>query len=68
MKDYSEDYLEGVLIGLKICKGMWVQGTISYENIYENEVYYGELLNEKVFDSLENSGLDKPFDLTQDKF
>jgi len=37
-------YLEGVLGGLKICKEMWAQGTISHENIYENEVYYKELL------------------------
>ena len=35
---------EGVLLGLKICKEMWAQGTISHENIYENEVYYKELI------------------------
>lgn len=37
--------LEGVLTGLKICKEMWAQGTISHENIYENEVFYKEELN-----------------------
>ena len=36
--------IEGILIGLKICKEMWAQGTISYVNIYENEVYYKEEL------------------------
>jgi hypothetical protein len=36
--------IEGILIGLKICKEMWAQGTISHENIYENEVYYKEEL------------------------
>lgn len=35
---------EGVLIGLKICKEMWAQGTISHEEIRENEIYYQELL------------------------
>ena len=35
---------EGVLTGLKICKEMWAQGTITHENIYENEVYYKELI------------------------
>jgi hypothetical protein len=39
---------EGVLIGLKICKEMWAQGQISHENIYENEVYYNELLENKI--------------------
>ena len=43
MKDEIK-YLKGVLLGLKICKEMWAQGTISHENIYENEVYYKELL------------------------
>lgn len=36
--------MEGVLIGLKICKEMWAQGQMSHENIYENEVYYKEEL------------------------
>ncbi len=36
--------IEGILTGLKICKEMWAQGTISHENIYENEVYYKEEL------------------------
>lgn len=40
---------EGVLLGLKICKEMWAQGQLSHENIYENEIYYKELLsNEKL--------------------
>jgi len=43
-KKIDESYLKGVLIGLKICKEMWAQGTISHENIYENEIYYQELL------------------------
>lgn len=44
LKTQEIKYLEGVLIGLKICKEMWAQGTISHKNIYENEVYYKELL------------------------
>ena len=36
---------EGILLGLKICKEMWAQGTISHENIYENEVIYKEELD-----------------------
>jgi len=36
--------IQGVLTGLKICKEMWAQGTISHENIYENEVLYKEEL------------------------
>jgi len=39
-------YLEGVLIGLKICKEMWAQGTISHEEILENEIHYKEELKE----------------------
>lgn len=31
---------KGVLLGLKICKEMWAQGTISHEQIRENEIYY----------------------------
>lgn len=41
---------EGVLLGLKICKEMWAQGQISHESIYENEIYYGELLSNKMND------------------
>ena len=39
---------EGVLLGLKICKEMFAQGQISHENIYENEVYYKELLENEL--------------------
>lgn len=42
--------MEGVLRGLKICKEMFAQGQISHENIYENEVYYRELLQNKMKD------------------
>lgn len=45
-KQFTKEYFEGVLIGLKICKEMWAQGTISHNNIYEHEVYYKELLDE----------------------
>jgi hypothetical protein len=41
----KKNRIEGVLLGLKICKEMWAQGTISHENIYENEVLYNEELN-----------------------
>ena len=34
--------LQGVLVGLRICKELWAQGTISHETIRENEVYYEE--------------------------
>lgn len=45
IKDHVEkNRIEGVLLGLKICKEMWAQGTISHENIYENEVMYNEEL------------------------
>lgn len=37
--------LEGVLLGLKICKEMFAQGQISHENIYENEFLYKEELS-----------------------
>ena len=37
-------HTEGILLGLKICKEMWAQGTISHENIYENEILYKEEL------------------------
>lgn len=40
----EESHIEGVLIGLKICKEMWAQGTISHENIRENEIMYMEEL------------------------
>lgn len=43
---------EGVLIGLKICKEMFAQGQISHENIYENEVYYKELLQNKLSENV----------------
>lgn len=36
--------IEGILLGLKICKEMFAQGTISHQNIYENEMYYTEEL------------------------
>ena len=36
--------IEGILTGLKICKEMWAQGTISHESIHENEVFYNEEL------------------------
>jgi len=46
IKNHAEkNRIEGVLLGLKICKEMWAQGTISHENIYENEVLYNEELN-----------------------
>lgn len=38
-------HTEGVLIGLKICKEMWGQGTISHENIQEEIYYYQEELD-----------------------
>lgn len=44
----KKEYYEGVLTGLKICKEMWAQGTISHEEIRENEIYYGDLLAEIV--------------------
>ena len=44
-KEFTKEYLEGVLIGLKICKEMFAQGTLNHDNIYEHEVYYKELLN-----------------------
>ena len=37
--------IEGILLGLKICKEMFAQGTISHENIYENEILYREELD-----------------------
>jgi len=40
----EKNRIEGVLLGLKICKEMWAQGTISHENIYENEIMYKEEL------------------------
>lgn len=40
----EKNRIEGVLVGLKICKEMWGQGTLSHENIYENEIMYKEEL------------------------
>ena len=40
----EKNRIEGILLGLKICKEMWAQGTISHENIYENETMYKEEL------------------------
>lgn len=40
----EKNRIEGILLGLKICREMWAQGTISHENIYENEVMYKEEL------------------------
>lgn len=37
--------IEGVLTGLKICKEMWAQGTISHENIQEEIYHYQEELD-----------------------
>lgn len=37
-------HTEGVLQGLRICKELWAQGTISHETIRENEIYYSEEL------------------------
>lgn len=45
---YDKNYYEGVLAGLKICKEMWARGTISHEEIRENEIYYGDLLLEAI--------------------
>jgi len=42
--EMEKSRIEGVLTGLKICKEMWAQGTISHENIYENEILYKEEL------------------------
>jgi len=36
--------IEGVLLGLKICKELWAQGQLTHETIYENEVLYKEEL------------------------
>lgn len=37
---------EGVLLGLKICKELFAQGQLTHENIYENEIYYNELIKQ----------------------
>jgi len=42
--EIEKNRIEGILLGLKICKEMWAQGTISHESIYENEKYYEEEL------------------------
>lgn len=41
----EKNRIEGVLLGLKICKEMFAQGQISHENIYENEITYKEELS-----------------------
>ena len=41
----EKNRIEGVLLGLKICKEMFSQGQISHENIYENEIAYKEELS-----------------------
>jgi hypothetical protein len=41
----EKNRIEGVLLGLKICKEMFAQGQISHENIYENEIAYKEELS-----------------------
>lgn len=42
--EIEKSRIEGVLLGLKICKEMWAQGRISHEEIVENEIYYKEEL------------------------
>lgn len=42
--------IKGVLTGLRICKEFWAQGTISHEEIRENELHYMEEL-EKLTDT-----------------
>jgi len=44
----EKNRIEGVLLGLKICKEMFSQGQISHENIYENEIMYKEELSKLV--------------------
>ena len=44
LKEIEVARIEGVLTGLKICKEMWAQGTISHENIQEEIHYYQEEL------------------------
>ena len=41
----EKNRIQGVLLGLKICKEMFAQGQISHENIYENEIVYKEELS-----------------------
>jgi hypothetical protein len=41
----EKNRIEGVLLGLKICKEMFAQGQISHENIYENEIAYKDELS-----------------------
>lgn len=46
--EVNKTHLQGVLTGLRLCKEMWAQGTISHELIRENEIYYeSELENFK---------------------
>ena len=42
LKEIEVARIEGVLTGLKICKEMWAQGTISHENIQEEIYHYQE--------------------------
>lgn len=51
----DEKYLEGVLAGLRLCKEMWAQGTISHETIRENEIYYQGELDYVRQENIENS-------------
>lgn len=44
LKEIEVARIEGVLTGLKICKEMWAQGTISHENIQEEIYHYQEEL------------------------
>lgn len=44
LKDMEAARIEGILTGLKICKEMWAQGTISHENIQEEIYHYQEEL------------------------
>lgn len=47
--------IEGVLLGLKMCKELFAQGKITHEEIYENEQHYkNELLT-----LMENVGASK---------
>lgn len=45
LKEIEVARTEGILTGLKICKEMWAQGTISHENIQEEIYYYQEELD-----------------------
>jgi len=41
----EKNRIQGVLLGLKICRELFAQGQISHENIYENEILYKEELS-----------------------